>query len=160
MDIVIRTGSMDDYDAILCIGIPVLALHARAVPGRFRVDSDALPADYFRSLIDSMEATVLVAVVDDEVVGFTTLRIEQSPPFPMLLPRRTAFMDLLTVDESRRGQGVGRQLMDAAVVWAREQDAHTLELNVYAFNVAAVEFYERQGLRTIRHTMSLPIHKS
>lgn len=94
MDVVIRMSTIDDYGAVLRIGTPVHMMHARAMPNRIREDAVAFPIERFRGMLEMPDATVLMAVRNGEVVGFETLRIEQSPPIPMLVSHRTAIMDL------------------------------------------------------------------
>lgn len=54
----------------------------------------------------------------------------------------------LVVDPDRRGQGVGRRLIDALVNWAfAEARAHKLTLVVFPENEAAVRCYQRHGFQ-------------
>jgi ribosomal protein S18 acetylase RimI-like enzyme len=56
----------------------------------------------------------------------------------------------LAVDESRRGAGLGAQLMAAAETWLREQGAVKVQLMVRAENDAAVGFYDRLGYDDVK----------
>lgn len=47
-----------------------------------------------------------------------------------------------------RGQGVGSALMEAAIGWARANDAHRLSLTVFPHNHAALALYAKYGFRT------------
>jgi ribosomal protein S18 acetylase RimI-like enzyme len=49
------------------------------------------------------------------------------------------------VSPSARGQGVGDALVDAVLVWADEQSATNVALNVVATNDAALGLYRRNG---------------
>jgi putative acetyltransferase len=49
------------------------------------------------------------------------------------------------VADGWRGQGIGRRLLDAAVDWARQRDAHKVDLEVWPHNAAALRLYERFG---------------
>lgn len=46
-----------------------------------------------------------------------------------------------------RGRGVGRQLLDEAVAWARQRGLQRLHLQTHPSLVAAVHLYERAGFR-------------
>jgi ribosomal protein S18 acetylase RimI-like enzyme len=54
-----------------------------------------------------------------------------------------------------RGQGLGRQLLDAAIVWATHAKAHKMSLEVWPHNDAAIALYRRAGFveegRKLRH---------
>jgi predicted GNAT family acetyltransferase len=51
--------------------------------------------------------------------------------------RQTMNIDYVEVDPSLRGQGVGKQLVDAAVAWAEVQDRRVVPLCSYARAVLA-----------------------
>jgi ribosomal protein S18 acetylase RimI-like enzyme len=160
MNIEIRTATLDDHEAVSRIASELNLVHARALPHRFRVASDALPRDYFGSLVQSEDATVLVAERDRDVLGYAILQIKEAPPILVSMPRRYAFLNDLAVAEAEQGQGLGRLLVDAAVVWTRDQGASALELGVFEFNEAAIAFYEYLGFRTSKRTMALPVERA
>jgi len=56
-----------------------------------------------------------------------------------------AWIDDLAVDRASRGSGVGLQLMDRAVQWARKRNLPGLRLETQSNNVAACRFYKRYG---------------
>lgn len=155
----IRTATNDDQEAVSRVASEVNAMHARALPDRFRVAPDPLPAEYFRSLVESGEATVLVADRDGEVLGYAILQIKDVPPIPVAVPRRVVFLNDFAVVEAEQGQGIGRLLMNVAVAWARKRGASTLELGVFEFkfNAGAIAFYEHLGFHSTKRTMLLRI---
>lgn len=157
MNITIRTVTTDDHEAISRIARELNLMHAQALPDRFRVASDVLPTEYFHSLVESADATVLIAERNGELLGYEIIKIMDAPPIPISVPRRIAFLSDLAVAEAEQAQGIGRLLMDVAVTWAREQGASALELGVFEFNDAAIAFYEHLGFRTNKRTMSLQI---
>lgn len=66
--------------------------------------------------------------------------------------RRTAWnrgaeLTALFVAPDRRGRGVGRALLAAAVAFAREAQARCLHVETQSCNVPAIRFYERAGFR-------------
>jgi RimJ/RimL family protein N-acetyltransferase len=98
------------------------------------VDRDA---QYERFLHDatSEEATSLVAVVEDAIVGHA--RVD-------LAPYRVAGLGMM-VDAAWRGRGVGGALVRAAVDAARDLGAHKVALQVWPHNEAARRLYLRHG---------------
>jgi len=52
------------------------------------------------------------------------------------------------VDEPRRGEGLGRALLDWLDGWARDRDCQHLSLACWADNDEARSFYESEGLET------------
>lgn len=51
-----------------------------------------------------------------------------------------------------RAQGVGSQLMDAALKWSKEQNAKTIWLNVWQENKKAIQFYEKHNFKQVGFT--------
>ena len=62
-----------------------------------------------------------------------------------VLGRDVGYLSIIAVAESASGKGIGRSLMAAAELWAREKNYPALLLDVFASNRTARAFYERQG---------------
>jgi len=62
----------------------------------------------------------------------------------------------VTVEESRRGQGLGREAMELLEEEARRLGAPRIELNVFGGNEAARALYRGMGYREDAVTMSKP----
>ena len=60
-----------------------------------------------------------------------------------------AELENIAVAAGARRQGVGRALCGAAVMWAREEGAQTVELEVWEGNGAAVALYEGVGFQAV-----------
>ena len=63
----------------------------------------------------------------------------------------------LAVDPSRRSQGIGRALLEAAKGWARERGATHLELDTGLARDDARRFYERQDPIAQGYSYSWPL---
>lgn len=150
----IRPAEAADYAALVLIADEVHALHAAAHPAIFRPvgEGSSLPRGYFDDLLAGDASTILVAELDGAIAGFAIVEVFDAPPFEVLKPRRTVFIPSMAVTASRRRQGIGSALLDAAVTWGRERGGTGLELTVWEWNTAAQAFYERQGL--------LPMHRA
>ncbi|TCJ30940.1 GNAT family N-acetyltransferase [Nocardioides jejuensis] len=70
-----------------------------------------------RKVLASMHDRIVVAVVDERIVGAAYLRLG---PLMPLTSDQAVFIHLLKVDEEFRRRGVARGLMEAAVSWAEE----------------------------------------
>jgi ribosomal protein S18 acetylase RimI-like enzyme len=55
----------------------------------------------------------------------------------------------LMVDESYRGQGIGRRLWERGLDFARQVGARALTLETQNTNIAACKFYQRMGCELI-----------
>ena len=70
-------------------------------------------------------------------------------------PTRADLISMWTA-ETHRNQGIGRQLVEAVVDWARERGARTVLLMVTSNNKSAIIFYERLGFSKTGHTEPYP----
>jgi RimJ/RimL family protein N-acetyltransferase len=94
---------------------------------------------YLRAIRRYPNAAVFVAEDGGEIVGRLSISRDQHPA-----SRHVADLGLM-VAASHRRQGVGTELLLAAVDWARHGDVHKLELHVFPWNTAAIALYEKFG---------------
>lgn len=88
---------------------------------------------YRASLVDPASAW-FVALDAGRVVGALSVRHSAG----------VAALGMAIID-SHRGQGIGRVLLDCAVGWAREQDCHKVNLEVWPHNERARRLYRAAG---------------
>ncbi|MEK4628632.1 MAG: GNAT family N-acetyltransferase [Solibacillus sp.] len=131
--------------------------HAIALPHVFKQVEEVMPYNYFCELLDDSASDILLAKINEEVVGFAVMEIAESPTFESMTPRKFAYMNDFGVKEAYHRHGIGKQLFQACVDWANTNDVHHLELNVWEFNEKAILFYEKFGLKTVSRKMSIPL---
>lgn len=90
-------------------------------------------------LIESGEVTVLLAGEKPE--GFAQLRFRPS----LYTGALDAYLDELYVVPDRRGQGLGRALLEGAMDYARQRGAAHIDLGTSEDDVAARALYESAG---------------
>jgi GNAT superfamily N-acetyltransferase len=86
---------------------------------------------------------VVVAEVDGRVAGLAQLHVSPSLEYD----RPAAKLAALVVDESRRGEGIGRALVEEMEAEARARGCVLLFLTTAARREDAHAFYERVGLQ-------------
>jgi GNAT superfamily N-acetyltransferase len=85
---------------------------------------------------------VFLAEAAGEPVGFACIRLEAGSAGPLL--------DNLHVVPDRKGEGIGRRLIEAAAAWLVGKDPEAaLQLGVWADNAPARRFYARLGGREV-----------
>jgi diamine N-acetyltransferase len=89
--------------------------------------------------------TILVAVVDEAIVGYVQLSDVRIPIDGAGPSDQELFA--LYVRTDRHGQGIGRALMDAAFAHARFKQAPSVWLDVWDQNARAIALYTRYGFR-------------
>lgn len=92
-------------------------------------------------LLNSTQAIVLVAECDRRVVGMVTVQLTVSTAEGGV----AALLEDLIVTASCRRRGLGRALVQEALLWSRAQGARRLQLLADGRNVPALIFYRRMG---------------
>lgn len=96
-------------------------------------------AERYAELLESGEVTVLLA--EDGPEGFAQLRFRPSVYAKAL----DAYLEELYVVPARRGQGLGRALLEAAMEEARDRGAVHIDLGTSVADTAACGLYESAG---------------
>src|SRR3954468_599568 len=110
--------------------------------------SDITSARQFLQQRLSNNESVIFAAVDDqngEVIpaGFTQLY----PLYSSVHIQKNWILNDLYVESNYRKQGIGRQLIDAAMQFAKEQGATYIQLETMPDNITAQRLYESIGFK-------------
>ena len=155
MSATIRPAVKGDHSAIVPIGLETQDLHANAHPEIFMQGMSGVPAEHFSQLLERKDAMAFVAELDSQVVGYVLMEVRDAPQQELLVARCEAFIEDIAVLRAYQGQGIGSQLFQACVEWAKAQSAKSLDLRVWEFNKNAIAFYEQIGMKTVSRIMSL-----
>jgi ribosomal protein S18 acetylase RimI-like enzyme len=94
------------------------------------------------------EAMLLVAEKEGEIVGTITLYPDiHGEGMPVRFPDGTAGIRATAVSPSARGQGIGSELVIAALRRAQVSGAEAIALHTATCMGAAMRLYERHGFR-------------
>jgi len=94
-----------------------------------------------RLIDDSSAGRVWIVNVDGNAVGYVVLVFSFSVEFG----GRTAFIDELLIDERFRGRGIGREVVDQVIEYARALGVQNLLLEVTESNLPARRLYQSAG---------------
>lgn len=83
---------------------------------------------------------VIVAVIDGEVIGWTSTGIVDHFYTPVFVE-----ISGLVIDSLARGKGAGKQLLDEVKRWALEKGLTSIRLRANIIRKDAHRFYEREG---------------
>ena len=117
--IIIREARLEDEARVLEL-LPLIPVGASAPTGRCPTNTDLSPAEMraaAQRFRENLAMDVLVAEVENRVVGFLTLS------FVPTLSGLRALIDDLAVDPTYRRQGIGAALVEAAIQWADRRGA-------------------------------------
>ena len=160
-DVTIRGARPQDYNPLLELFDAVDTLHSDNLPNIFqRFPGPARDKGYFYSLLSDEEAAVFIAEVANEITGFILAFVRETPPIPVFIPARIVLISDIAVRTKFRRLGIGSQLMDRVCSWAESKGAIAIELNVYAFNQDAIEFYKSIDFEIISLRMRKSLNES
>jgi len=157
MSAIVRPAIKEDHPAIIPIGLETQDLHANAHPEIFMQGMSGVPFEYFSRLLEREDTMAFVAELEGRIVGYVLMKVLDAPQQELLVARREAFIEDIAILKAHQGHGIGRQLFQACVEWAKAQGAVGLDLRVWDFNKNAIAFYERLGMKTVSRIMSLPL---
>jgi diamine N-acetyltransferase len=151
MNVSVRPARPQDLVVLAQMLDEVVLLHHTEDPTQFRGPEEAKHAHYLEERFQDPDSGVFIAEDQGVPAGVAITVIRDAPPF--LNPSRFVLLENLAVATKFRRTGVGRKLVEAAILWARSRDMHELDLNVYEFNHNAIRFYEAIGFRTVSRRM-------
>jgi GNAT superfamily N-acetyltransferase len=129
----VRTAGADDAELVARLLHDFNTEYQEPAPGV------EVLARHYAELIEAGEVTVLLAGEDGD--GFCQFRLKRSH----YTGRPDAQIEELYVVPGRRGAGVGRSLLEAAIEAARGAGATHVELTTGEADVAAISLYESSG---------------
>jgi GNAT superfamily N-acetyltransferase len=157
MSVDVRAATTDDLDALAALRPFVHDLHVAARPDYFTpMTFDAARAAAAR-WFQQENAKVLLAVADGDAVGYLLAFLVARQEDMGVHGWRMLLVDQIAVRASQHRRGVGKALLDAAQDLARELGAQRIELEVWAFNERARDFFLSQGFAPMRHRLSQPL---
>lgn len=140
-----RECDMKDINRLL---VQVNMVHHQGRPDLFRAGKKKYTDEQPRELIHDDSRPIFVAVDDQErVLGYAFCIFQQHLDDNILTDIRTLYIDDLCVDETIRGQHIGKSLYEAVLAFARESGCYNVTLNVWTLNEGAMKFYEKCGLK-------------
>lgn len=95
------------------------------------------------ALIKSESSEVLVAVVNNEIVGSGYAKI--IPAKPYLKHAEYAYLGFMYVKPDFRGKGINQKIIRKLINWAKSRNQTEVRLEVYDENVIAKNAYLKTG---------------
>lgn len=144
---IIRKANANDYKGVERLLVEVNNLHQKLRPDMFIENAVKYDEKKFDDII-SNESTPVFVAVDDEgnVLGHLFCSVLDYVQVKVYKDFKSLFIDDLCIEESARGQGVGKALYEFAIGYARENGCYDVTLNVWEGNNSARAFYEKMGM--------------
>ena len=96
-------------------------------------------------LIKSRRAEVLVAVVNNEIVGSGYAKTLPAEPYQKYA--EYAYLGFMYVKPAYRGQGISQRILHGLMNWAKDQNLTEVRLEVYEENTIAKNSYLKAGFK-------------
>ena len=144
----IRRALTGDIDRLGDLLSQVLDVHHNARPDIFRSGARKYTDSELREILCDESRPVFV-YEDDEgsVLGYAFCIFIRHENDNILTDINTLYIDDLCVDSKCRGKGIGKELYNYVLDFARAAGCYNVTLNVCADNASALGFYESLGLR-------------
>ena len=146
--VTIRRATAKDMAAVGRLGALLVRLHHEFDAARFIAASASTEKGYgayLGSQLEKPDVVILIAESGREVIGYTYAGVEGWDYMALRGPAG-ALYDIV-VDPARRGQGVGRQLLDATLAVLAERGAPRVVLSTAEQNEPAQRLFASAGFR-------------
>lgn len=144
----IRRATEKDIPGLNRLLEQVLMVHHVGRPDLFKSGAKKYTDEELKEILVDDSRPIFVGVDEsEEVMGYAFCIFQQHIGSHILTDIKTLYIDDLCVDETLRGQHIGRQLYDYVVQFAKESGCYNVTLNVWSCNESAMHFYEKCGLK-------------
>jgi GNAT superfamily N-acetyltransferase len=153
----IQAASSADADTLARLNQYVHTLHVDKAPHVFKPLTREAAAAAFTSLLSRDDARAFIAYVDGRATGYILVFVVDRAETAFGFARRWLYIDQISVEPRSRRHGVGRELLNAALGYARSAGLHEIEVETWVFNEVAQAFVASSGFepKTKRFWMNL-----
>jgi ribosomal protein S18 acetylase RimI-like enzyme len=146
--VTIRRAAPGDMSAVGRLGALLVRLHHDFDAARFIAASPSTAkgyGSYLGTQLEEPNVVVLVAESESDVIGYTYAGVEGWDYMALRGPAGVLYD--IVVDPAHRGQGVGRQLLDATLAVLAERGAPRVVLSTAEQNEPAQRLFASAGFR-------------
>lgn len=152
-NLVIRYAEREELESVNKLREQVNEVHVNGRPDIFRADGWPLIESNIYTRFDEDSSGVIVADLNDVIVGFAVVQYISRPETSFSKARRFYHIEEFGVDENHRRKGIATSLINFAKEDAKKLGFERVELNMWEFNEGALAFYESVGFKTFRRYM-------
>ena len=144
MDIGIRRARPDDLPQMVELWDQLMGFHQDLDP-TYKLLPDAAErwVKYIETKFDDEDWRVLVAECNGRVVGYAAAAVQEYPP--VFENPQHGFLQEIVVRIEFRRQGIGRNLVDAAVKWLGGKDVPETTVRIDERNPASLALFNNAG---------------
>lgn len=140
----IRKIVKEDYDRVLELAHEVHKIHLNNRPDIYN-DACSLPYNRFLEMLES--GYNFAYEEEGMIIGIILGEVLESADIPLFKKRRVLYIDDIVVSKDYRKKAIGTKLYTEVKNKAIDDKIDSIELNVWAFNEDAINFYKKLGLK-------------
>lgn len=153
----IREATLKDISQLVTLNMQVHNLHVEIEPSIFcDLSVDSLASSIEQTLNDE-SSTILIAEINNRIVGYALLQKRIRPKFVMMHERKCVYIDQVCVSEQYRNQGIFKQLLNVSKQLAKQWGLNRLELDVWSNNLDAKQSFLQSGFEPYNEKMKIDL---
>ncbi|MBQ9765621.1 MAG: GNAT family N-acetyltransferase [Lachnospiraceae bacterium] len=153
----VRFAEEEDVARVNELREQVNSLHVQGRPDVFKGGFCQQLQDYAKVLISGENSDIVVVERDGVICGMACVDYVRRPETLYSQARNYYHVQEIAVDEAYRRQGVATEMLGFMNEDAKKRGLNKIELDVWAFNESAIEFYEAMGFRVTRRWMEYEV---
>ncbi len=150
----IRRANRQDLEGINRLLRQVLTVHHNGRPDLFKPNAKKYTDTELLALFRDDARPVFVCTDENgEIAGYAFCILQECKGDQIACDRKTLYIDDLCVEETKRGQHIGKHLYEYVLRFAERTGCYHVTLNVWCCNPSALHFYEACGMKPQKITM-------
>ena len=153
----VRFAEEKDLDRVNELRKQVNDIHVEGRPDIFKAGFGEEIRDFAKVILNGENSDIIVVERDHIICGMACVDYVSKPETPYGKARSFYHVQEIAVDEAFRRQGVAKELFEFMKKDAQQRKLPKIELDVWAFNESAREFYEAVGFKETRRWMEFDV---
>lgn len=141
----VRKAERKDTGRIIELLHQVNMVHHNLRPDLFKPHTTKYSETELAELMDDQSKPIFV-FDNGKVLGHAFCQVTETKNHKLLEDIKTLYIDDICVDETARGQHVGKALYEYVYQYAKSIGCHNITLNVWDGNLSALAFYRSMGM--------------
>ena len=142
----IRKANKEDVNALNELLYQVHKVHSDVRPDLFKAGEKKYNDEELLVILNDDTKPIFLYEEYNKVLGYAFCVIINHENDHSLVSYKSLYIDDLCVNSSIRGKGIGKQLYEYVLNFAKSLGCYNVTLNVWADNDSALKFYEKIGM--------------
>lgn len=151
---IIRNIRKSDFEAVDKLLLQIHQIDVSGRPDLFSPIEQYMTRDSFESLVENKNVISILMQERREIIGCCFVSMLQRSGMAQM---KTAYIDLLVVDEKYRRRGIGRKIFQEVQKRARKVGAKRIDLMVWCHNTVAESAYKAYGMTRQRTVYEIKV---